>query len=52
VEGTHFWSNPGMTIPIESGTNYFKWFDGVNNHAIKTTSPNGVVTGTVNCDEI
>jgi len=49
VEGTHFWSDVAMTIPINSGTNYFKWFDGVASHAIKTTSPDGIVTGSVDC---
>ncbi len=52
VDGTHFWSDPAMTIPIESGTNYFKWTDGINTYAMKTSAPNGTVTGTVNCDEI
>lgn len=52
VEGTHFWSDAAMTIPIESGTDYFKWFDGVTSHAVKTSAPDGVVTGVVNCDEI
>lgn len=46
VEGTHFWSDPGMTVPINSGTQYFKF----NDTAYKTTAPNGVVTGSFNCE--
>lgn len=47
-EGTHYWSNIAMTIPINSSPNYFR----VGNIAIKTSGPNGVVTGAVNCGDL
>lgn len=47
-EGTHYWSDIAMTIPINSSPNYFK----VDNLAIKTSGPNGVVTGAVNCNDL
>lgn len=47
-EGTHYWSDVAMTIPINSSPNYFR----VDNVAIKTSGPNGVVTGAVNCGDL
>lgn len=45
VDGTHYWYDAALTNPINSSPNYFK----VDNKAIRTTGPNGIVTGIINC---